>query len=420
MMNKNYILFLNLLTTSVRNCGIDDIDLKELDSVNWEGLFVLAVRHQVHSLIYPVVNKIQAKEHIIPEELFFRWKNCVLFNATEEMIRIEGFKNTLAELNRQKIPVVIFKGIEIKDIYPYPELRTMGDIDILVLKNHFNEADRILKKIGYIEENRDDHVIEYTHSMLKALELHNTIIDAEKDEQLSFIDDIVWSNLKASVCMEENVYVIKPTINLLYLTVHMFKHFARNGIGLRQYCDIVLYGIHYKDEIEWDYFWELVSKAGIIDFTLYLFAGSNHYFNMNIQHYNKDFDIEDMIVDEYLDLFMTELIEGGVFGGDDTVKKSEKYLLFNSSEKSFNSGSMKFLISLRILCNQIFPKPKWLSARYNYAKLHHWLLPAAWIHRLFHVITKRRKYAGTYKKSLSVLTRSKDRLDYMRAIGLLK
>jgi hypothetical protein len=418
-MDKNYFLFLNLLSISVRNNGIDDLDAKELNSIDWDAVFQLAGKHQVQTLLFPVIKKIQAKGSYIPEDIYARWTSFVLFLVSTELVKIDGFKETLSEFNRQNVPVIIFKGIEIKDIYPFPELRIMGDIDILVQKEHFAQGDTILQKLGYVESHRDHHVIEYMHPYLKEIELHNTIIDVEKDAQFQFFNEIIWTNVRKSVWMGENALTIKPSVNLAYLLIHMYKHFARNGVGVRQLIDVALYGVTYKNDIEWNEFWELVSKAGIIDYTFYVFACSKRYLNLDISQYNEELDLEDIVIEEYLELFTTELIDGGVFGGDNARKKSENYMLNDGSNKKFKADNMQLLIFFKLFFNLLFPKPKRLSARYDYAIKQPWLLPAAWIHRIFHVLTKRRKYAVTYNKSLFSLARSKDRLDYLRSIGLL-
>ena len=60
-----------------------------------------------------------------------------------------GEKKTNVELLRNRnIPVVILKGVVSSIYYPHQDYRSLGDVDFLVLQEHFEKAKEILRKDG--------------------------------------------------------------------------------------------------------------------------------------------------------------------------------------------------------------------------------------------------------------------------------
>ncbi|MBQ7265980.1 MAG: nucleotidyltransferase family protein [Firmicutes bacterium] len=59
----------------------------------------------------------------------------VMYSVKQEYITNEVV--SILEVN--KIKHILFKGVVVKNLYPTPELRTMGDIDIIIDSNDQNK-----------------------------------------------------------------------------------------------------------------------------------------------------------------------------------------------------------------------------------------------------------------------------------------
>ena len=53
-------------------------------------------------------------------------------------------------LEENNIPSVILKGAAAAMYYPYPSLRTMGDVDILVRRKNLERAVQLMEDNGYV------------------------------------------------------------------------------------------------------------------------------------------------------------------------------------------------------------------------------------------------------------------------------
>jgi hypothetical protein len=237
------------------SCSLRDVwkpnDSDIFQGVDWKAIYQTAFSHKVHTLLYPVVKSLEPNNYYIPPGLKEEWEDSVVLNTLRELMKLEEFKDTVSAFNEIGIDIVIYKGIELKDLYRYPELRTMGDIDILVNKIDVEPGSRLLVTMGYKERHREDHVLEYIHDTKKSIELHSSLVNAKRDRQFRFIDDIMWKHIRPGSYMGEKVYQFTPAFHLAFLIIHMFKHFARDGIGLRQLYDICVYASHYENEIDW-------------------------------------------------------------------------------------------------------------------------------------------------------------------------
>ena len=129
------------------------------------GVLEEAQRHSVTPLIYPAVKGTRRAAGILrqEEELLFAVRRTALYSVR----RFESVLNCQTELLAllEDIPCAVLKGMSVACIYPHSELRTAGDIDLLVREADLKRASVILSEHGYT----------YTH----ATDLHTCFIKCE-------------------------------------------------------------------------------------------------------------------------------------------------------------------------------------------------------------------------------------------------
>jgi hypothetical protein len=187
------------------------------------------------------------------------------------------------------------------------------------------------------------------------------------------------------------------------------------GVGIRQLCDIVLFAKKHDNEIDWGFVNACVKKADIVSYTRYVFAAGREYLKTDLQH--RLFSDQTEIREDFLEMFVTELLNGGIFGGTEHRNSFENQLLKAGNGTDHRN---RLVLFFKLLRNVIFVRREDLSARYQYAKQNRLLLPLAWIHRLIHFVIRRRNLIGYYKKGIFGIVLSKERTEYLRSIGLLK
>lgn len=160
-----------------------------------------------------------------------------------------GFTNYVSQLlNTAGIPFFLLKGTNLSELYPKPEFRRFGDVDILINDDAlFEKARQLLAENGFQSQKLlVDHHIELTYERPERtyiLELHRKAISSQDSKKL----DTSINSLFDSLPLEKP---LPPVIEALYLILHMLQHLLSSGFGVKLLCDWVAYLEHYTDKID--------------------------------------------------------------------------------------------------------------------------------------------------------------------------
>lgn len=145
---------------------------------------------------------------------------------------------------------LVVKGQTIGWLYSNPALRTSGDIDFLVpeISPHLFEVFPNVEFPVIMKEKEYG----FKHNGF-IYELHTRLIDFGCKKH-----QILWENLISEEWRKdyyvsingEMVRTLSPTINAVYLFLHLFFHLIREGVSLRQFCDWAVMLHYYRNEID--------------------------------------------------------------------------------------------------------------------------------------------------------------------------
>ena len=115
---------------------------------DWEAAKPYIKKHQIGSLIYEGAVNCGVEQTLPQMQLLFRnyCKNLVVSEG--QMHAINKLCGAFEGANIDYIPV---KGCNMKPRYPKPELRAMGDADILIKLEQYDRIYPIMKELGYAE-----------------------------------------------------------------------------------------------------------------------------------------------------------------------------------------------------------------------------------------------------------------------------
>jgi len=144
----------------------------------------------------------------------------------------------LDAFSEAKIPYLIFKGSEIAQYYPVPELRTMGDSDILVHECDKEKAHEVLTSIGFRQSKKTWMEWIYRKNGMD-FELHHRLVYDENGVENSELawTDRVWDN---SAVLNGTQYSMSIEYHFAFALLHLKKHFIHSGVGFRQFMDIAV------------------------------------------------------------------------------------------------------------------------------------------------------------------------------------
>lgn len=216
------------------------------------------------------------------------------------------------------LPYALIKGTLLSELYPKPECRRFGDVDILINeKQAFAKASSLFEEHGFRRRpSNGDHHHEYIierGNRTYLIELHQNLISSQENPELN--DKI--GKLYNSLSLDK---VLPTTLDALYLILHMLQHFLDAGFGIKLLCDWVLYLEKKKDEIDSDKLKSLLCNLGIFTFAENITIFCIEY--LGLRTYPDCFTnkIASDKVKEALEALSEDLFSGGEYGKNDSSR----------------------------------------------------------------------------------------------------
>lgn len=245
-MEKNDLL-LNLINFSLCNEKNDGIHIEKCDE---DKIYTEAMEQTILGILSPILEKGMISDNRILE----MWKMQVFRQVFIYHNILKEQNSIVKKLQEENILCVIMKGAAAAINYPKPELRTMGDVDLLVKRSDYEKAYNIMLKSGYVLV--EDDVVDYHSAFEKngvLFELHNCVSGVEKDNNYEYLCELFEKGIDKS----ENVFLdgydfpMLPKLqNGLVLLLHI-KHHLLGGLGLRQIIDWMLFVNKTLDDNFW-------------------------------------------------------------------------------------------------------------------------------------------------------------------------
>jgi hypothetical protein len=382
-MNKVQKVLVNLLSSAIRG---KEPEIIENENIDWRAVYEEAKLHDVHPLLYKAVSSIKGV-HAPASELMSEWQRSTLLAGTNQIQHIYQASKTLNIFNNAGIPVIGLKGLVLRDLYPSPELRTMGDADILVHKKDLEFVKAMLEALSYHDDGCSAKHIHFSHDNYPTIEVHWTLVDSSKFKRAEWFDKAVWKNAEAYTISHTPALVLSKEDELLHVCLHMAGHLMSSGFGLRQLCDLVLLIEDKNRLVNWTSLIENIKACGLESFFSALLAISKKLLNLETP---KALQPKASELANPIEELIYDILDGGVFGKTSVDRTSGNLLLhYTRGEKQ---GSI-----IKVYLSLIFPSPEKLANKYAYARKYKLLLPLAWVHRLIYIIF-RKDYSLSNKK----------------------
>ncbi|WP_073339787.1 nucleotidyltransferase domain-containing protein [Clostridium grantii] len=408
-MNAAQIQLINFLSAAIHD---ERLDIDQVKKINFKSIIDEAEAHNIKGLVYSAINKNNISKYIDKEQLE-QWKKETFFTAVYQIQHIKQISHVLEIFNKEKIPVIVLKGLVIRDIYPKPELRTMCDADILVHKEDLDKVKKQLLKLGYIEYGITKAHIVFEHIKYPPIEVHWFLTYEDFFKKNVLCENEIWKKtMKVKVGGTEALSLSFEDI-AVHLCLHMAIHSASSGFGVRQLCDLVLLVEKKGDLIDWSSFVNKIREYGIDKFTMAIFTICRILFNMTVP---EELNSIKLVKRELLNLLIDDIFESGVHGNRTLSKMFSNKMAYNSHDKVGNNswGILKRFIMF------VFPPINKLSDRYAYAKKYIILLPIAWIHHFFSgVFSKEYSFFSKIKFLVSTVHISKKRNKILKGLELI-
>ena len=280
-------------------------------------------------------------------------------------------------LTAAEIPHLFVKGAIIKEYYPIPEMRTSGDIDVIVKPESF---DTVLN-IVHANSNLMTLVEHTTNVIVVKMNGIEVEIHSSADVGSGYFENVF------SLCSVSNgfTYELDDTDHLLYIICHLAKHLAYRGAGIRMLMDIDVM-IRHIPNFNLEAFLLLCDKANIRKTAEALISLSVYWFHTPVQQ-TVDFTADSKL----LESFENVILDGGSFGYEMNAIPLRYIAADNTQLTLFNK--------IKVLLKMAFPSREYLKKCYPYYNNHASLYPVARINRVADGLFKKRKQAeGAFRQ----------------------
>lgn len=241
LINMNRSVFLDFLrwclhpTPEIPSCVSD---------ISWQELLTFAKKQTIVGIYWQGIQRLGDLANKPSEDDVMEWmgeyQKIVRKNAKtdEAVVKLTKF------MHDNGVDFFVFKGQTVARYYPIPESRTSGDVDFYVFEKDRSRAKQLLKeKVSfkkYVVLKHEEFSIDDI-----PFEMHfRTAVFASSRKQ-HYWDDLIDSYFDDVL---DHVYInnvsvttLSPTVNAIYIFIHIYHHFLKEGIALRQFIDWMMF-----------------------------------------------------------------------------------------------------------------------------------------------------------------------------------
>lgn len=316
-LQKEERMILELLRVSlnkgekIARTGIPGEDEKEF----WEKVIRLAGIHAVKSLMYDTL----CEEKLLTDALLKSVESSSRITVRTNYRLLFLTKYVTEFLEQNGIKAITLKGAATATLYPVPELRKAGDVDILITEDEAcAKACRLLQQEGYqyAGEQLTLHHMELKSEEGISIEVHGLLAEPFDSQSVNqYLKKLLPEYDKHTVRNDDwgfPLYQPSDGYHAFYLILHMLQHFLRAGFGLKNLCDWVVFWNRDVEEPEKEVFVKMVKESGTEGFVELLTAACVRY--LGLKRERAGFLLKRQIPEEELEEFMKEIFEAGEFG----------------------------------------------------------------------------------------------------------
>ena len=203
----------------------------------WEDLFKTTGEHNLLGITFPVVDQLH-DEVDVPLGVYSRWAMVAEKTIRKNNAHREACKALYQTFLEAGFRSCILKGQAAGALYPRPELRQSGDVDIWI------EGERG-KVVDYLRERYPLKKIVYHHcdaSIIKGIstEVHFTPTWMNSPRRNKLLQEYFKNSGEEQFGHFDGALgFCVPTLRFdaVYMLIHISRHFLEEGIGLRQLLD---------------------------------------------------------------------------------------------------------------------------------------------------------------------------------------
>ncbi len=345
------------------------------DDFDWASALELAKKHQIIPLVYYGImySEIEAPKDIFAETENISYQSMAI--SHNQLYELEKLFRAFEDSGIEYMPL---KGAVMKSFYPKPEMRTMGDADILIKTEQYEQIRVTMQNLGFNEILESDHELVWDKKSIH-IELHKRLIPSYNKDYYAYYGD-GWDFAKSK---GKSRFEMSDEDTFVYIFTHYAKHYRDGGIGIRHITDLYIY-LSAKPDLNKEYIESGLKKLKLFDSYNNTVHTINVWFNGEQPNTMSDFITERIFESGSYGTYVSHIMSGAV--------------------KASNSGRN---VRFKKIFKLIFLPYEYMSQKYPVLKKAPFLLPLMWLVRIADVIFNKQDKITRQRKELDYITEDK-------------
>lgn len=242
--------------------------LSDCTTEGWTQMFKMAARQGLLAIAWDALEKLQAEHgglcRGMSRETRIRWALSIKNIEEVHLRQREALKELAGIFAESGMRVMVLKGLGLADMYPRPEHRECGDLDIYLFGD-FEKGNEVMRKMGIaVEYDGTKHSKFYykgipVENHKNFLNVTTTRVDKDLERELMRI-------LQEQKCGSLDlggitVVVPPPDFQMIFLTRHAITHFLASGLVLRHLYDFGIFYSAHAQEVDLDRIEKIFKRA---------------------------------------------------------------------------------------------------------------------------------------------------------------
>ena len=383
---------------------------KPLSSEEWLRLFRLAEENNVYPMIAQAVCPAEAAA---PSP---KRRDAVLARARRMTIsqasRTGEFILLYRYLAERGLRPIITKGIICRSLCPVPEQRPSVDEDMLIdpadaMRYHEALTEYGLPLFDPDSDIENDFEVAYRDDKRGIyVELHKRFFSPDSaayGDCNAPLEGVAERSVTVRL-FNTDIRTPAPTDHLLYLILHAYKHFLHSGVGIRQLSDINMFAAKYGDEIDWGHIVSVCESLRVEKLAASMFLIGERYLGFTVPECFRGIETDP----EY---FLDDVLSGGLYGANDINRLHASTMTLEAVASQKEGRKRKGAL------HSVFLPVRDLEGKFPFLKKAPWLLPAAWIARVWRYVFKRDNGPVSPKESIRI---ARGRIEILKEYGIIE
>ncbi len=331
----------------------------------WTLLLRMSQKQSMAGLLFEGMKQVMPAVQGNKPTVFFEWYSIQQHVATLNKRYNNNSQLLFSFFKKNGLESCIIKGQGIARLYPTPEYRQCGDIDIWVNGNRDEIIAKLqenfigLSLIDYVNCHADFFKDTEVEVHFRPTYMFNPFINRKvqkwirlnKDEQMKHFDK------------ELGFSYPEISFNLVFALIHIYRHIFSEGIGLRQLTDYY-YILKNSSESERKKAFDILDSFGLRHFTSAIMFIMKEVFALEDTYMLCNTNVSEG------EFILSEILQGGNFGKyDERTKRSSS----NSRWQMGLANAKRNLRFLKHYPNEVLWIPTWKLWHWCWRKYHGYL-----------------------------------------------